>query len=96
MRITQLAGLIAFLATPAFAANLEYGQEYEIAYLEQCTQELSERACRCAMEALQSRVGFAAFADQVDAHGRFFMERSDLRVLADDLFGRCTAIGRAQ
>jgi hypothetical protein len=97
MRIAKLASVIALLATPAIAdVNLEYGEEYETAYLDQCTREHSERACRCAMEGLQDRVGFITFAEEVDAHRRRFMERSQLRILVADLLGRCTAVGRAQ
>jgi len=96
MRMILVAGLVALLAAPALAANLEYGQEYEAAFLDQCTQEHSERACQCAMELMESRVGFTAFADQVDEYRQSFMERSDLRLLAAELVGRCTAIGRAQ
>jgi hypothetical protein len=97
MRIAHLARFIVLFATPALAgANLEYGEAYETAYLDQCTREHSERACQCSMEALQDRVGFLAFAEEVDTHGRRFMEGSEFRFLAADLLGRCTAVGKAQ
>lgn len=97
MRAAHLVSIIVVLAAPAFAgANLEYGEAYETAYLDQCAQGHSERACRCSMEALQDRVGFLAFAEEVDAHGRRFLEESALRTLVADLLGRCTAIGTAQ
>lgn len=97
MRTAHLVSIIVLLAAPAFAGvNLEYGEAYETSYLDQCAQDHSERACRCSMEALQDRVGFVAFAEEVDAHGQRFLEASALRTLVADLIGRCTAIGSAQ
>jgi hypothetical protein len=97
MRLAILTGVAIFAASPAIAAvNLEYGQEYETAYLTQCTVDQSQRTCQCAMELLQEKVGFWDFAEQVSLHRERFMQESDLREMATDLIARCTAIGAAQ
>jgi hypothetical protein len=97
MRQIALAGFAVLVAFPAAAiVNLEYGMEYEQAYLDQCSISHSERACRCSMEALEEKVGFQEFAEQVAIYGKQMMERSDLRDLTTDLIARCTAVGTAQ
>jgi hypothetical protein len=96
MRKTILLGLV-LVASPSLAnVNLEYGHEYETAYLAQCTAEHSARACACSMERLQEAVGFEQFAEQLATHQSRFMERSRLRDLTVDLIARCTAVGSAQ
>ena len=95
MRSIILLGL-ALAASPVSATvNLEYGYEYEAAYLAQCTAEHSARACVCSMEKLQEVVGFDQFAEQLATHQSRFMERSKLRDLNVDLIARCTAVGHA-
>ena len=87
------AGLFA---RPAAAINLEYGQEYEVAFLQQCDSVHGERACRCSMVALETRVGFERFAEEIERHRDHFFDRSDLRAEAVDLIGRCTAVSRIE
>lgn len=97
MRSIAMLGLTILAASPASATvNLEYGYEYESAYLEQCTAEHSARACTCSMEKLQEEVGFEIFAEQIAQHRSQFFEKSRLRDLSSDLLARCTAVGRAQ
>jgi hypothetical protein len=80
----------ALLSVAAYAGvNLEYGQEYEQAYLETCEQGNSTRACTCSMEALEEKVGFQRFAEEVDRHRDDFLKRSDLATLATDLVVSC-------
>lgn len=83
------------VAGSAFAGvNLEYGQEYEEAYMQVCEQENSQRACSCSMAALEQKVGFTRFAEEVDRHREAFLERSPLATLATDLVNACNAIGQ--
>lgn len=97
MRVAILTGVATFVALPAVAAvNLEYGHEYETAYIALCTADQSQHTCQCAMERLEEKVGFWDFAEQVSLHGDRFMQESDLREIAIDLIARCTAIGKAQ
>jgi hypothetical protein len=72
--------------------NLEYGQDYEEAYLLTCTRENSARACACSMEALEEKVGFTRFAEEVDRYGDDFLEDSDLATMAMDLVAHCEAV----
>lgn len=96
MNFFRVAGMLACLTAPAVAGvNLEFGEEYETVYLAACTQEHSARACQCTMEALEERVGFMVFADQVDRYRDSLVERSDLGDLASDLLARCTALVKA-
>lgn len=88
--------LAAGFASSATAVNLEYGHEYETAYLQQCEREHSERACRCSMEALQTRIGFEKFAEQVERHGQQIAESAGARMVSKDLLARCSAVGRLQ
>ena len=81
------AALISFAANAG--VNLEYGQEYEQAYLETCEQGNSTRACTCSMEALEEKVGFQRFAEEVDRHRDDFLNRSELATLATDLVVSC-------
>jgi hypothetical protein len=72
--------------------NLEYGMEYEEAYMLSCTRDHSPRACSCSMVALEEKVGFTRFAEEVDRHRDAFLEESDLAVMATDLVAQCKAI----
>jgi hypothetical protein len=94
-RCLSALGVATMLAAgPASAAvNLEYGLEYEEAYLELCKIEHSERACVCSMEALETRVGFEVFAEEISRHRAAFLDRSPLATAALDLIGSCTALG---
>jgi hypothetical protein len=67
-------------------------QEYEEAYLLACTRDHSARACTCSMEALEDKVGFTRFAEEVDQHREDFLEESDLADMATDLVAHCKAI----
>ena len=44
------------------------------------------------MVALEEKVGFTRFAEEVDRHGKDFLEDSDLAVMAEDLLAHCKAI----
>jgi hypothetical protein len=97
MRSIAILGFTILAASPVSATvNLEYGHEYESAYLEQCSTEYSARSCICSMERLQEEVGFEKFAEQVAQHQSQFFEKSPLRDLSSDLLARCTAVGRVQ
>ena len=97
MRTTILLGLAVLAASPSSAAvDLEYGYEYETAYLAQCTTEYSARACACAVERLQETIGLERFAEQIALRQTRSIERSRLRDLSADLVTRCTALGREQ
>ena len=97
MRNAMLIGFAVLAASPSSATvSLEYGHDYEAAYIEQCTEEHSARTCSCSMEKLQDTVGFEQFAEEVAAHHSRFMERSQLRDLTLDLIARCTAVGSRQ
>lgn len=96
MRSTILLGLVLAASPASATVNLEYGHEYETAYLAQCTKEHSARTCACSMEKLQEAVGFEVFAEQLALHQVRFMERSKLRDLSVDLIARCTAVGSVQ
>jgi hypothetical protein len=74
--------------------NIEYGQEYEEAYLLVCERENSPRACSCSMEALEQKVGFTRFAEEIDRYREEFLERSPLATLATDFVNACSAIGQ--
>ena len=85
------------VAGSAFAGvNVEYGQEYEEAYLLVCEKEHSPRVCSCSLEALERKVGFDRFAQEMDRHRDAFLERSPLATLATDLANACSAIGRVK
>ena len=44
----------AMFAGDAIAADgLEFVEHYEVAYVQQCSREHSERACRCSVESLE-------------------------------------------
>jgi len=75
--------------------NIEYGQEYEEAYLQSCERGNSARACSCSMEALEEKVGFTRFAEEVDRYRDDFLEDSTLAVMATDLVATCEAGLRA-
>jgi hypothetical protein len=98
LRVFPMIGVAAMVLTgPAIAGvNLEYGQEYEEAYLLACERENSSRACICGMEALEHKVGFTKFAEEVDRHRDRFFERSPLATLATDLINTCTAVGQVR
>lgn len=82
----------ALISGAAYAgANLEYGQEYEATYLQSCSRDNSPSACSCSMVALEEKVGFPEFAEEVVRHGDDFLERSTLAVLANDLVATCEA-----
>ena len=86
----------AMISVAAYAGvNIEYGQEYEEAYLESCGKDNSTRACLCSMEALQEKVGFDRFAEEVDSHRTDFREHSELGQLATDLVAKCEATAHA-
>jgi hypothetical protein len=76
-------------------ANLEYGQEYEATYLQSCARDNTPGACSCSMVALEEKVGFTEFAEEVVRHGEDFLEQSTLAVLATDLVATCEAGLRA-
>jgi hypothetical protein len=82
---------IALIGSAGAEVNLEYGQEYEEAYLQFCTRGASASACTCSMEALETRVGFQHFAEEVDRHRDDFLEDSTLAPLATDLVASCEA-----
>jgi hypothetical protein len=85
----------ALISVAAYAGvNIEYGQEYEEAYLESCAHDSSMRACVCSMEALQEKVGFERFAEEIDRHRRDFRDQSELGPLATDLVAKCEATAR--
>jgi hypothetical protein len=82
----------AMISVAAYAGvNIEYGQEYEEAYLQTCERDNSARVCSCSMEALQEKVGFTRFAEEVDRYRDEFLEESTLAVMANDLVARCEA-----
>src|SRR4051794_39991276 len=67
----------AMISVAAYAGvNIEYGQEYEEAYLQTCERGNSARICSCSMEALEEKVGFTRFAEEVDRYRDEFMEES--------------------
>jgi hypothetical protein len=89
---TAAALSVALIGSAAQAGvNLEYGQDYEEAYMLACEQDNSRRACSCSMEALEERVGFTRFAEEVDRHRDDFLDHSELAVLATDLVALCEA-----
>ena len=86
----------AMISAAAYAgANVEFGQEYEEAYLQSCQKDNSARACVCSMEALEEKVGFLRFAEEVDRHRTNFRDRSELAPLAADLVAKCEATAHA-
>ena len=96
-RVFPVISAAMVVAGSAFAGvNLEYGQEYEEAYLLVCERESSPRACSCSMAALQEKVGFTRFAEEIDRHREAFLERSPLATLATDLVNACNAIGQTE
>jgi hypothetical protein len=87
---------VALFGSPAHAVlNLEYGQDYEVAYLVTCEQDHPSRACACSMVALQEKVGFVRFAEEVDQYREAFLEESPLATLANDLVVSCESGVRA-
>jgi hypothetical protein len=92
--ISAAAMLVAGSAVAG--VNLEFGQEYEEAYLLMCERENSPRVCSCSMAALEEKVGFTHFAEEVDRHREAFLERSPLATLATDLVNSCGAIGQVE
>jgi hypothetical protein len=87
------AALISFAAYAG--VNLEYGQEYEEAYLQSCEKDNPSRACVCSMEALEEKVGFLRFAEEVDRYRTDFQDRSELATLAADLVVSCESAAHA-
>lgn len=49
--------------------NVEYGEEYEIAYLAACSAERPLTACQCSMEAIEDTISFRAFAALIEQYG---------------------------
>jgi hypothetical protein len=94
LRVFPMIGAAAMILTgPAIAeVNVEYGQEYEEAYLLMCESDHSYRVCSCGMATLQEKVGFQRFAEEVDRHREAFFERSPMATLATDLINICGAI----
>jgi hypothetical protein len=94
LRVFPMIGAAAMILTgPAIAeVNAEYGQEYEESYLLMCERDNSYRACSCAMAALQEKVGFLRFAEEIDRYRNSFFERSPMATLATDLVNSCSAI----
>jgi hypothetical protein len=86
---------IALIGSASAGVNIEYGQEYEEAYLQSCERGNSARACSCSMEALEEKVGFTQFAEEVDRYRDDFLEESTLAVMANDLVATCEAGLRA-
>jgi hypothetical protein len=83
---------VALFGSPAHAVlNLEYGQDYEVAYLLTCEQDHPWRACSCSMVALEEQVGFVRFAEEVDRYREAFLEEAPLATLANDLVALCEA-----
>jgi len=98
LRVFPVVGAVAMIMSgSAFAGvNLEYGQEYEEAYLLMCERENSPRVCSCAMTALEEKVGFTRFAEEIDRHREKFFERSTMATLATDLVHSCGAVVEVQ
>ena len=69
--------LSLFLAAPALILanttsadpNVEYGEEYENAYLAACSAERPLAACQCSMEAIEDAISFRAFATLIELYG---------------------------
>lgn len=87
--VTGVCGAAMISVAAHAGVNLEYGQEYEQAYLETCEEGNSARACTCSMEALEEKVGFLRFAEEVDRYRTDFLDRSELAPLATDLVASC-------
>ena len=49
--------------------NVEYGEEYEAAYLAACSVNRPLAACQCSMEVIEDTISFNAFAALVEHHG---------------------------
>jgi hypothetical protein len=94
LRVFPMIGAAAVILTgPALAeVNVEYGQEYEEAYLLMCERDNSHRACSCAMATLQEKIGFQRFAEEIERHRNAFFERSPMATLATDLVNACSAV----
>jgi hypothetical protein len=98
--MSRLLAIVAIAAVTAGHANagpnIEFGQEYEEAYLLACESDRqnSHRTCVCSMEALEQKVGFTRFAEEMDRHREGFLERSVLATLAEDLVASCGMIGQ--
>ena len=94
LRVFPMLGAAAMILTgPTLAeVNVEYGQEYEEAYLLMCERDHSHRVCSCGMAALQDKVGFERFAVEIERHRNAFFERSPMATLAADLVDACGAV----
>jgi hypothetical protein len=49
--------------------NVEYGEQYETAYLAACSAGRSLAACQCSMEAIEDTISFHAFATLIEQYG---------------------------
>jgi hypothetical protein len=88
---TAAALSFALIGSANAGVNIEYGEVYEEAYLQICSRDNPMRACTCSMEALEEKVGFTRFAEEVDSHRDDFLKQSDLAVMASDLVAKCEA-----
>ncbi len=58
------------LANAAVAdPNVEYGEQYEAAYLAACSVDRPLAACQCSMEVIEDTISFRAFAALVERYG---------------------------
>jgi hypothetical protein len=84
-------GVTLFGGAAHAVLNLEYGQEYEVAYLQTCEQDHPSRACTCSMLALEEKVGFVRFAEEVDQYRETVLAEGPLAPLANGLLALCEA-----
>jgi hypothetical protein len=96
MKRIAIAVLSFSIGSGAVAANLEYGHEYEAAFLQQCAREHNERTCRCSMQTLQTRIGFEKFAELAERRRHEVTQSEEARMAEADLLARCSAIGSLQ
>ena len=86
---TAAALSVALIGSANAGVNIEYGQEYEEAYLQLCSRDNVTEVCSCALEALEEKVGFMRFAEEIDRYRADFLADSPLAVLASDLIVLC-------